>query len=530
MEPHIVWPTPGLPALLAAGMQRIGIVVATAATALDPLAAWAQDLGVRSGRDFGPLAVHIEQIESIAPHDVPLVRDFAQLPNTAALHYARLTVRLPNTTGPLPPRSVRVLDIVRGGRVLRRNAIGVFAPGRRLTLAFASDVHVAAVWDTLHQAVDQHAPDLAPDFLHPSALLARFVDEANALASRGELDLVVFGGDLIDHVYEAPREPGRRRDGRTNYDRFLDIVGALRVPMLTLPGNHDHRLYPWRPRLHGLTEVGLPAHRVRPLLRRARLWDPWPLRASDRDLLRTQDADGTPALAHYLTHLAPATDFALSLRGLRLVFASTGRDVLPRWRHVERRRRGLLVRSLPTSRHDPDCEGLRSEQIVHVATSLREGHTGAALFMHAPLLHDRGGPALEQNLRHLDPGDRDDDHADLAFEHQLFATGLRCGVAFRNPAALVRVLAAAPGSLVVFAGHVHHGSGIAFDPLTLRVRRVPLAAPRTTQRTVTLLTAPALGHRRPEDGADPGYLLARFDDGSPTAIAQCTLGLSSARQ
>ena len=521
MEPRIVWPAPGLPALLAAGERQVQLLVSCENQSLTEVRAWARQLTL-GARDLAALPLAADRVEAFGADDsCPWVDAFMRLPEAAGRSYVRITCRIPAMAGPRPPRTVRVLDIRLGDRVLRRNAIAVTAPGRdQLSLIFASDMHVAAIWDDLAAAVERHALELAPAFLHPGRQLEALVADANALARRGDLDLVVFGGDLIDHVHEHSRNAPPPTSLRTNYDRFLGIVGELEVPMLTLPGNHDFRLFPWRPRLHNLIEVGLPQDRVRAVLRRAGLWDRWPVRVSDRDLLRTEESGGRPALAHYLTHVAPATDYSIDMRGLRLVFVSTGRDVLPRWREVDAGRRGLLWRSLPTSRHDPDCEGLHEEQVAHVGDGLAGMHRGAAVFMHAPLLHDRAAARLDGRLQRLDPGDRDDHAARVAFERRLHATGLRCGVFFRNPGPLVRALATVAAPVVVFAGHVHHASAIAFDPASLRVRSTPVTAPRGMQRMVTLLTAPSVGHRRPEEAAEPGYLFARFDAGRATVLAE----------
>jgi hypothetical protein len=61
----------------------------------------------------------------------------------------------------------------------------VLAPRDRLALVFASDLHVAAFWQIMAEAVSRFAPDLAPQFLHPGRLLGRFIDQATRLAAQG---------------------------------------------------------------------------------------------------------------------------------------------------------------------------------------------------------------------------------------------------------------------------------------------------------------------------------------------------------
>jgi hypothetical protein len=222
----------------------------------------------------------------------------------------------------------------------------------------------------------------------------------------------------------------------------------------------------------GLEAIGVPAHRQRSLLQAAGLWDRWPLRRSDFDALRTEDDAGQSALAPHLSLLAPGTDFEVRARGMRLVFAASGRDVLPRWRQVERARRGLLLRGIPTSWADPDSEGLSAAQVRRIAAGVQTGQP-AALFMHAPLLHARPGMRVENCADRVDPGDHDDETAQLRFERRLFATGLRCGVMFRNVGPLIRALASAPLPVTVFTGHVHHGTALALHKPSLRVTSRP---------------------------------------------------------
>lgn len=505
-----------MPALLEGETRRIEFVVAHTERGLDPLFDWARRLTLRDRLQRTRIALAIDYLEPLERSAVGgLARRFAELPDAQGLRFARLVAYVAHSLTPAPPRSARVLDLMVDDAVERSNAIGVLAPRRRLALAFASDLHVAAFWQIMADAVSRFAPDLAPKFLHPGRLLGRFIDQANHLAARGDLDLVILGGDLVDHVHPYARPVSQA--GETNVARLAEALSRLEVPAIVLPGNHDHRSFPWRPRLPGLGAVGIPAGRSSRILRDAGLWDPWPLRPSDRHTLRTEDEAGRPGLAYHLALLAPATDFHLTVRGMRLVFASTGRDVLPRWREVEWSRLGFLLRSLRSSWDDPDCEGFTDAQLAAMNGAL-DGARGAALFFHAPLLHPHPRESVEKRLDRLDPGDRDDQASQLIFERRLFATGLRRGVVFRNVGPLIRMLASHRNPLAVFSGHVHRSSAIAFDPPSLRLRSVPFAVPQAPDRTVSLLTAPALGHVRFPGSEPPGYLLASFEGGRLAAL------------
>ena len=71
--------------------------------------------------------------------------------------------------------------------------------------------------------------------------------------------------------------------------------------------------------------------------------------------------------------------------------------------------------------------------------------------------------------------------------------GVHRGVCFRNPAPLLRAMAAAPGPVVMFSGHVHQATAIELDRSSLVLQTAHPAPPANPDHTVTLLTAPALG-------------------------------------
>ncbi len=511
-EPDVLWPAPGLPALVPPTGGMLELLVAHDEREARDLARWAAGLSLC---DDERLALGTPQVRALAARALPRrVRAAAALPRHRARRFAAIRLAIPPGAAPEPPRRARVFDLWRGKRRARARCVAVRAPRRGpLRLAFASDLHVGALWDEVATAVARHAPDLAPRLRNPNALVRRLVAQLEHLAARGELDAVVLGGDLVDHVYRFARTRAPHGTDDTNLPALLAALEGLGAPCFAIPGNHDHRLFPWRPRVYGLESVGVPPLRLRALLRAAGLWDAWWLRPSDGDALRTEESE-RPALAHHLAELAPATDYAVDLDELRLVFASTGRDLLPRWREVEPGRRRILLRSLRWSWASPDSEGLDRAQIGRLARRL-DGARGAAVFLHAPLLSPPPHGRAEQWLPRLGaPGDPDD--AD--FERGLAASGLRRGVFFRNPAAFAAALRGAPGDVAVFAGHVHRTHAVELDPRcgALRSRATPLVGLRDDR--IPLLTAPAVGHASPAHAEPPGYLLARFEQARLTGL------------
>jgi hypothetical protein len=261
---------------------------------------------------------------------------------------------------------------------------------------------------------------------------------------------------------------------------------------------------------------------LRKLLQASEIWSRWPLHWDDLNAFRTVDDVGRPALTNHLALLAPATDFAVNLSGLRLVFASTGADAIARWRSTEASRLGALVRSLSASWTHPDSEGFYDDQVRRLAESL-QGARGAAVFFHAPLLHARDHNRLEDRIGRLDLQTRLNFESPATLERTLQRAGVRQGVCFRNPGQLARELLSTECPLVTYSGHVHRSTTIELDRTTCGLRSVVMGAPQQAARTITLVTAPALGQLRYGEDGLPGYLLCRFEDGKLVSLVRRTL-------
>jgi hypothetical protein len=522
-DPSIVWPAPGFPAFLEPHDRHLDCIVASRDAGPHALRAWMHGIALRD--HSGTCSIPLE-VTDLAPAERNLVAEragqFAALPQARDVHFVRARLQVPSFNGH-SSRSFRLFDLSVGDRVERARSVAVLGDRKRvLNLAFASDLHVAKVWDEIAAAVDRHTPEFSDLLVSPNRLLDRFIDEANALAVTGDLDLVVLGGDLVDHVHTHPRASQTNGNGATNVSLLMTTLARLEVPTLTIPGNHDYRSFPWRPRSRGFAAVGIPWTKRKHLLRKAGLWDCWPLCRQDIDALRTTDEAGVAALSDYLVRVNPATEFCCSLRGLRLLFTSTGSDILGKWHELERARWGLLLRGLHTLVH-PNSEGFSEGQLARIRTALQQGGS-TALFFHAPLLATRGNVGIQERLARLDPGRQDSIAARVRFERRLQRAGFRCGVSFRNPGVVLQELAAAAGPVVTFSGHAHRADAIEIDRRTKQVRSIDPNQAAARPDTIKLLTAPAVGHL--ESGVrqgPPGHLLARFGDGALVSLEQRAL-------
>ncbi|OHB79936.1 MAG: hypothetical protein A2V98_11795 [Planctomycetes bacterium RBG_16_64_12] len=526
-EPAIVFPAPGLPLFAPAGRPRLELIADGHRVGLEDLQRWAAQLALREVGGGAVVPLEVESVDVVDGPPDPMVRCFAEVLAPQALVLVRLGLRPRQVLWPLPPRTVQLYDLVAADQVVRWRSVAVLHDRQEtLTLAFASDLHLAAFWDAIWDAVGRHAPDLATRVLHPASLLDRFIQEANALHSRGELDVIVLGGDLVEYVYDGTRPGSSENSAATNVQALVEALTPLKVPTIAAPGNHDHRAFAWRGRTYGLAGVGVPASRTRAVLEAAGLWDPWRFFPADLDALRTVDRGGRPALAHFAGSIAPAVDFALTLGGVRLIFASTGCDVLARWRNVEWARWGLFMRNIRSAWHHPDSDGLRDEQVRSIASSLSSARRGggvwhphipptaAAIFFHAPLFHSAESAASFGRVLRLPLGPQEKLSQRAAFERRLQAAGIRSGVLFRNPGPMIEALASASGPVATFSGHVHRATAFELDRQTLTLRSFDPRAFEAGPQNVTLWTAPALCLEGSGENAQPGYLLARFEHGA----------------
>lgn len=515
--PRILSPAPGFPCLLDSAACRIPLFLASDDDDAS-LRAWCAGLRLRTVGGTTTAAVALAGLTRPVAAEIPahLRPALGLLPPHTTLVRVELVPAFPPSPASHRAR-FRLWDLLHDERLVRSRCV---AERRRhddrLSLAFASDLHVAAIWDSIDAAIARHAAELLDDFLHPGRLLRCFVDRANALAAAGDLDVIVLGGDLVDHVRPGPHA----NPGGSNVDHFIALLADLQVPTFAIPGNHDFRLHPWRPRIYPYASVGLPPRRVAPALRRAGLWDGLPWRLSDLRALHTTDEHGRPALAGHLLGLAPSGDYDIDLGEMRLVFLDTGRDVLPRWRTVEPGRRRVFLRSLPGSWEHPDSEGLNARQIARVAA---RGGRGAAVFLHAPLFNPPPGVRIESRLPTLAAAADDSTAAAGRFERHLARSGLRQGVFFRNPGAFLRALASAGGDVAVFSGHVHQPHAAVLEPTSLAIRSVAFPHASAAGGGIVFANAPALGQTAMNDGPRPGFLLARFAAGRLGALEHRTL-------
>ncbi len=141
------------------------------------------------------------------------------------------------------------------------------ASKKKVEFAHVTDLHVAERNDLwAREYTHLISPPPATKFVNFNEHLRRFIRWANDLADRGQLDLVLALGDLVDFVKQGITE---LQAAPNNWQLFVEILTGggdeaqrgnpgLRVPFFTTLGNHDWRGNPYPPEteaeIFGLTK------------------------------------------------------------------------------------------------------------------------------------------------------------------------------------------------------------------------------------------------------------------------------------
>lgn len=399
---------------------------------------------------------------------------------------------------------------------------------------YAADLHLAAAWDEVERRISSVEVDqfvsgealhsellkafarstFSQCFVNPNRNFASLLRSANEMARAGDLDFVIFGGDIIDYVNKWPRKHRDDSYRGSNYSLFESMVTGdadgvpLEVPLFTQTGNHDYRLWPYRFSSYGLRHCGLHDLQTRFLLglkRRPAIGIPT---REDIDSISAR-VDERHSLTDYLWRINPKTDYALDIGDVRFVFLDTGRDALLAWRRLSGRWRELL-RSLKDSVGDMDSEGLWQGQIDYLREQLltaRERST--VLLLHAPLFNpveeepggvrESLGDAGERLLLDLEPlGDRVSRRDAIALERRMFDEKLRKGCIFQNHASVLQIASRHKGAWLALSGHIHRNVEVRLDRRSGQVFQGDYTSHNEgltlDRKNAYFLTPTALGH------------------------------------
>ncbi|ODS33047.1 MAG: hypothetical protein SCARUB_01809 [Candidatus Scalindua rubra] len=126
-----------------------------------------------------------------------------------------------------------------------------------------TDPHIATRNDEILDEVlkvksKRSREDIIKGYINFNENLRKFIEHANDMADKGELDFVVLTGDLVDFAFHGWDDESNPDEN--NWRTFINIItGAgnekeknnigLKVAVFTSTGNHDWRLHPYDPNL-----------------------------------------------------------------------------------------------------------------------------------------------------------------------------------------------------------------------------------------------------------------------------------------
>lgn len=221
--------------------------------------------------------------------------------------------------------------------------------------------------------------------------LRMFIYQANEAYKRGELDLVIFTGDLVDFV--SPRRIRGYEFKDSNWKVFLDIllgkptkVGnagllppeEILVPIYTIPGNHDYRGHSYPPKfcreMFGFKKEEM---------------DLYP--SSKLSYFRAISAN-IKYLRGYFQFINPDLNFAKKFGNTHLIFLDSDKD--------------SLIDLFDLLKGSPSTRGLRKKQLKWLKNYCNrevKKTDNVILFSHAPPLNPPKIDILRKRLIELFP-------------------------------------------------------------------------------------------------------------------------------
>lgn len=374
---------------------------------------------------------------------------------------------------------------------------------------FISDTHVAEAWDkvqdNLSQLPDNHEElngeklfsiskvfskkTFKENFINPNKNLTAFIKIANNLAASNELDFIIIGGDLVDYKFKENRRSRHHLYIQTNFKFLEDIItgkcmsgSELKVPLFTVCGNHDYRLYPYEMRNYGLEHCGM--HKFLRDYFFKKIDRKGSKAISIKDLRSIIGKKGRKhSLDSYFAHFNPLQDYAVSINKTKFIFVDSGRDAFLNFFHTHFLRYNNLFKAILSSWHFPDSEGLSDRQIQFIQNESYKGNNkNIVLIFHAGLIntnfsyqpteenfktkdtppitlctsHEYKFPLLLRN--HLKGPNKL--RKNVLFENSLKRLGLNYGGLFKNQLRIFELACDTRFNLLGLSGHNHRNMEI----------------------------------------------------------------------
>ncbi len=379
----------------------------------------------------------------------------------------RLSAEIPGGIETNSSERVVLYDLVHSSGVSAPNSVALYSHDfSSAHVMFAADIHVARIWDDIESEIEKLSERTTPvidslfskdafhdSFLNPNLNFTDLVEVANRKYKEGKLDLVILGGDLVDYVYSGFRGTEPDSYEKTNVSLFENIVlgkwchgQRLRVPMLTVTGNHDYRLYPYQISTYGLRHCGLNDFQTM-FLRNLKskpglsvptmkdLWSVWARKSRINNSLK-----------YYHWNINPKANFEVSFDKLLIVGLDTGRDALLNLFGTKLRRLLNLFASFRHGLSEPLSEGLSDSQCAMLEKCVSVSKGDVFVIFHSGMFN----PSIKVS-KHKRYSTCDKEG--IALETQLHSDEVSVGTMLQNHGQVLAM--AKKRRLLGLSGHIH---------------------------------------------------------------------------
>jgi len=419
-----------------------------------------------------------------------------------------------------------------------------------IRILVATDIHVATRWDeiendvrrlfpkreiTVYQSLNELSDFKDEDvwtsdcflysFVNPNRNLTTFIKKANQMYRNGDLDFIVMTGDLVDYKFKKSRQESGIEYKDTEWTLLEDIIlgvypgsERLTVPLYTIPGNHDYRLFPYKLQIYGLRHCGVADDFTMEYLKRKNEYLSIKYRLNDLDAVRINTGENH-SLNFYYTTFNPFSNFAFSYRGIHCLFLDSGSDAFCDLSHIFSRRGLRFVSGLIHSIEHPSSNGLDQGQIDFLRETLTAwlDSKPILMFCHAPFFNESNANNIHKESEkstfqlNLDTNNSRSTLTKkqiLEFEKYLHELNLDFATLYQNQLPALKALCSLDNEIVTISGHVHRQTEYVLDKSNSQLQRVDSGdlCPLLSSR-LFFSQGLSLGHvqRTSQEFSVPGY-------------------------
>jgi len=427
--------------------------------------------------------------------------------NSWLYDYYELTLKF-NTIPMFKNRRFKLYNLI-CGQVKTNHSVCILNPDwNDMSFIHITDTHIATRWDTMesefnnlfspissetetvfrqpefYNLYDSSLNAVKDNLINPNTNLKEFIKQANKLAEQNKLDCIVLTGDIVDFAAEDILEL-KSQGLCKNWELFINIVlgkadnTELKVPLITIQGNHDCRLAPFRLVWAGLQQLGISRQMQNTYFNRVGEFRRIKYAVEDALSNILVPLKNNLSLQFYVNNINPFFNFNYAFGSTHFVLLDTGQDNFTYFKNYFGPRMFNMLASLTRG-----CMvyGFEKKQIQFLKSCLGtfKKDDNVILFFHAPLFNISHGditgePAGSKQLIMKIPKINENDPTTIRekkavlFEAMLSRRKMNLGSVFRNPLPVIDLCLKQAFHVLAFSGHRHLNISYILDRKTRTV-------------------------------------------------------------